>query len=190
MNLQVPIPKMSTRFESLQGLFQAAMKLCLAVALLFLSTLAASKSFLFAADQKAILDDSFPVPGENPLNFCSDPTKDILTIDNVDLDPKSPEKGKDLVIKARGNFTAKVEKGAYIDLSVKYGVITLIKTEADLCEQMKEVDEKCPLEGAKAFTKKVSLPKQIPPGTYAVLADVYTEDDNRITCLKAMVHFT
>lgn len=71
-------------------------------------------------------------------------------------------RGKDLLIKARGNFTAKVEEGAYINLSVKYGVITLIKTEADLCEQMKEVDEKCPLEGAKAFTKKVSLPKQIP----------------------------
>lgn len=71
-------------------------------------------------------------------------------------------RGKDLLIKARGNFTAKVEEGAYINLSVKYGVITLIKTEADLCEQMKEVDEECPLEGAKAFTKKVSLPKQIP----------------------------
>lgn len=68
------------------------MKLCLAVTSLFLSTLATSKSFLFAADQKAILDDNFPVPGENPLKFCSDPTKDILTIDNVDLDPKSPEK--------------------------------------------------------------------------------------------------
>lgn len=72
-------------------------------------------------------------------------------------------RGKDLLIKARGNFTDKVEQDAYINLSVKYGLITLVNTKADLCEQMKEVDEECPLEGAKAFTKKVALPQEIPP---------------------------
>ena len=72
-------------------------------------------------------------------------------------------RGKSLQIKAKGNFTEKVEKDAYIDLSVKYGLITLVNTKADLCEQMKEVDETCPLEGAKDFTKEVTLPKEIPP---------------------------
>lgn len=72
-------------------------------------------------------------------------------------------RGKDLQIKAKGNFTQKVEQGAYINLSVKYGLITLINTKADLCEQMKEVDETCPLNGAKDFTKEVTLPKEIPP---------------------------
>ncbi len=67
------------------------MKLLVTVAPLILSSLATSTSFLFAADQKAIVD-SFTVPGENPLDFCSDPIKDILTIDNVDLDPNPPEK--------------------------------------------------------------------------------------------------
>lgn len=28
---------------------------------------------------------------------------------------------------------------------------------------MKQVDEECPLDGAKAFTKSVTLPKEIPP---------------------------
>lgn len=72
-------------------------------------------------------------------------------------------RGKELLIKARGNFTEEVEQDAYINISVKYGLITLINTKADLCEQMKQVDEECPLDGAKAFTKSVTLPKEIPP---------------------------
>ncbi|KAI4159920.1 MAG: hypothetical protein L6R39_000296 [Caloplaca ligustica] len=165
------------------------MKFFLTFAPLSLSALVASKSFLFAAEQQTLVDTDLSVPGENPLYFCNDPSDYILTIDNVDLDPNPPEKGKDLLIKARGNFTEKVEKDAYINLSVKYGLITLVNTKADLCEQMKEVDETCPLNGAKAFTKTVTLPKEIPPGKYTVMADAYTKDDEGITCLKATVHF-
>ncbi|KAI4263320.1 MAG: hypothetical protein L6R42_001533 [Xanthoria sp. 1 TBL-2021] len=164
------------------------MKLTFCVPLL-LSTLVASKSFHFGNQQQPLVDDSPPVPGDNPLSFCADPSDYILTIDNVDLDPNPPEKGKALQIKAKGNFTQKIEQDAYINLSVKYGVITLINTKADLCEQMKEVDESCPLEGAKDFTKDVTLPKEIPRGTYTVLADVYTKNNVQITCLKAVVHF-
>lgn len=54
-------------------------------------------------------------------------------------------------------------KGAYINLSVKYGLITLLRQQADLCEQMKNVDEKCPLDGEKVLTKDVELPSRIPP---------------------------
>lgn len=49
-------------------------------------------------------------------------------------------------------------------LVVKYGYITLIKTKADLCESMKNVDIACPLEeGRLTLTKTVDLPKEIPP---------------------------
>ncbi|KAL8769715.1 MAG: hypothetical protein Q9209_004331 [Squamulea sp. 1 TL-2023] len=167
------------------------MKLICSIALLYLSSLVASKSFSFGGNQQRILvDDNLSVPGHNPLSFCSDPSDFILTINNVDLDPNPPEIGKALQIKAKGNFTEKVEQDAYINLSVKYGLITLINTKADLCAQMKEVDESCPLEGPKDFTKDVTLPKEIPRGTYTVLADVYTKDDEQVTCLKATVHFS
>lgn len=68
-----------------------------------------------------------------------------------------------LSIEAKGNFTLKVEDGAYINLSVKYGLIGIINQKTDLCEQMKNIDEPCPLEGVKSVTKEVELPKQIPP---------------------------
>lgn len=160
------------------------MKLLLAYCPLFLSTLAASHSFLAGSlSQKPLVDLS--VPGDNPLEFCSDPSGFILTIDYVDLEPNPPVKlvtdirlrlwsgkqdqtnivarGHALQIKAKGNFTETIEQDAYINLSVKYGLITLVNTKADLCEQMKEVDATCPLNGVKDFTKEVNLPKEIPP---------------------------
>lgn len=49
-------------------------------------------------------------------------------------------------------------------LTVKYGLIRLISTKADLCEQIGEVDLECPLEaGDLAITKSVDLPAEIPP---------------------------
>lgn len=75
-------------------------------------------------------------------------------------------------------------------LSVKYGLITIIRQTADLCDTVKNVDLECPIKkGELALTKDVELPKQIPPGKYTVLADVVTKDDKKITCLTATVEF-
>ena len=75
-------------------------------------------------------------------------------------------------------------------LSVKYGLITIIRQTADLCDTIGKVDLECPLKkGELALTKDVELPKQIPPGKYTVLADVVTKDDKKITCLSATVEF-
>lgn len=76
-------------------------------------------------------------------------------------------------------------------LQVKYGLITIIKQTADLCNTVKEVDLECPIKkGDMTLTKEVELPKQIPPGKYTVLADVLTKDEKKITCLTATVEFS
>ena len=49
-----------------------------------------------------------------------------------------------------------------MNLRVKYGLITLINSRQNLCEQMENVDEECPLEGEKVITKDIELPKEIP----------------------------
>jgi len=98
--------------------------------------------------------------------------------------------GNTLTIKASGLFTEDVEAGAKVHLQVKYGLIRIINQEADLCENIKNVDLECPLKkGPMQLTKDVELPKEIPPGKYTVLADVYTKDDDKITCLTATVIF-
>ncbi|OJD14789.1 hypothetical protein AJ78_04911 [Emergomyces pasteurianus Ep9510] len=130
------------------------------------------------------------VPGNNPLYFCSQPETDILTIESVNLSPNPPVPGQTLAINASGTFSKQVDEGAKVQVQVKYGLIRLINQEADLCQEISNVNMECPLEeGKMSFTKLVELPKEIPPGKYTVLADVYTKDKERITCLKAEVTF-
>ena len=57
-----------------------------------------------------------------------------------------------------------IEEGAYVQLTVKYGLIRLITTKADLCKEIGNVDLECPLEaGEMEITKSVDLPAEIPP---------------------------
>lgn len=72
--------------------------------------------------------------------------------------------GQTLTIEAAGTLRERIEKGATVLLEVKYGLITLIRQTADLCEQIENVDLHCPLEkGDMVLKKQVELPKQIPP---------------------------
>ncbi|KAL7949947.1 putative phosphatidylglycerol/phosphatidylinositol transfer protein precursor [Trichoderma barbatum] len=142
-------------------------------------------------DSASSFDASLKVPGENPIEFCdASRDNDLITIQKVDLAPNPPKPGKALLITASGDVKKTVTEGAYVKVTVKYGLIQLLSTTADLCEQLGNVDLSCPLEeGKMTLTKSVDLPSAIPPGTYNVFADVYSADDEKITCLKATVNF-
>jgi hypothetical protein len=72
--------------------------------------------------------------------------------------------GANLSISATGKLLQDIEEGAKIHLQVKFGLITLINQETDLCDQVKNVELECPLKkGDLALTKEVSLQSQIPP---------------------------
>ncbi|OAA62365.1 phosphatidylglycerol / phosphatidylinositol transfer protein [Cordyceps fumosorosea ARSEF 2679] len=146
---------------------------------------------LAPATALSILDDDNKIPGKSPLEFCSgDRSADLITIESVDLDPNPPKAGQELLIKASGTVKETIEQGAYVKLTVKYGLIKLLTQTADLCEQVGNVDLKCPIEkGEQTIEKTVKLPVEIPPGKYTVLADVYNADDTPITCLTATVTF-
>jgi hypothetical protein len=146
----------------------------------------------FASKSQAIISSSeLSVPGKNPLNFCADPTNYVLTIDHVDLSPNPPVPGQTLNISAAGTFNADVEPGATIFLQVKFGLITLIKTEADLCDQLGNVDVTCPLEkGNMTLSKSVNIPERVPKGKYTVIADVKTVDGDPVTCMTSEISFS
>jgi len=78
-----------------------------------------------------------------------------------------------------------------VQLQVKYGLITIIRQKADLCDTVGKVDLECPLVKDKetVLSKDVDLPREIPPGKYTVVADVFTQDDKKVTCLTATVEF-
>jgi len=166
------------------------MKLSALLVTLYSTTTFAGALWSSPSNDQVRLAEEFSVPGENPLLFCADPKDNILTIDKVDLGPNPPEAGKKLSITATGKLNKDVEEGAKVHLQVKFGLITLINQETDLCDQVKNVDLECPLEkGDLSLTKDVDLPGAIPPGKYTVLADVFTKDGDKITCLTATVWF-
>lgn len=102
----------------------------------------------------------------------------------------TPNSGQTLSIAAKGVLAKDVEEGAQVHLTVKYGLITIIRQTADLCETVKKVDLECPLKkGELELVKDVDLPKEIPPGKYTVEAKVVTKDEDDVTCLKATVQF-
>lgn len=138
---------------------------------------------------EAVIKEDLKIPGDSPLQLCDKShDEDILAIKSVDLAPNPPQacvlpatffmltyragpaancsyasSGQELVIKASGIVSEPVEEGAYVALQVKYGLIRLISTKADLCEQVKNVDMECPIEaGPLTITKSVDLPKEIP----------------------------
>ncbi|KAJ6789290.1 hypothetical protein PWT90_02156 [Aphanocladium album] len=168
------------------------MKFSAALGLLSVCLSPATALSLFDSKTGAsITDGENKIPGESPLEFCAgDRSADLITIKQVDLDPNPPKAGKELLIKASGTVKERIEDGAYVKLTVKYGLIRLLTTTADLCEQFGNIDMKCPLEkGDQTIEKIVKLPVEIPPGKYTVLADVYNADDTPITCLTATVTF-
>lgn len=74
-----------------------------------LSTLVASKSSSFFGGEQRVLDDDQSVPGDNPLQYCqAATTKDILTIDYVNLKPNPPAKSVDYTFKRRALLTANI----------------------------------------------------------------------------------
>ncbi|KAI2607304.1 phosphatidylinositol/phosphatidylglycerol transfer protein [Hypoxylon fragiforme] len=156
-----------------------------------LSASVASAGSWFGGSEEVVVKDVQKVPGDSPLEFCdSDHSKDIVHIENVDLSPNPPESGAELVIQATGTVFEPITEGAYVNLVVKYGLIRLISTKADLCEQIQNVDLKCPIEkGDLSITKSVEIPKEVPPGTYTVFAEVISADERPITCLQATVKF-
>lgn len=154
-----------------------------------LSTASAAGLSFFG--DEPIANQDLKVPGESPLEFCpNDHSQDVVTIDSVDLSPNPPEayvlpahalaflrapvpfssltanpsSGQELIITASGTVSKPILEGAYVNLQVKYGLIRLISTTADLCEQIGNVDLECPIEkGPLAITKSVELPNEIPP---------------------------
>ncbi|ODQ64898.1 hypothetical protein NADFUDRAFT_83053 [Nadsonia fulvescens var. elongata DSM 6958] len=130
------------------------------------------------------------IPGDSPVALCDVEDNHLLRIDSVDIFPNPPVRGENLTINAVGFLAKEIKEGAYVDVEVKFGYIRLLRQQFDLCEQVENIDMKCPLEpGPLSINKTVELPSQIPPGKYNVVARAYTVDDDQITCLLASVEF-
>jgi hypothetical protein len=103
-------------------------------------------------------------------------------------DTDCANRGETLRIEAVGTLSEDVAEGAYVVLQVKYGLIRLVNTEADLCEQVSNVDLSCPIrKGKTTIVKDVELPKEIPP-VRSMLALVPDFLSSRADCLPGNLY--
>ena len=66
------------------------MKVSSIVSLALLGATASARSLWTSSNNQHALEEAFPVPGDNPLQFCAEPKDQILEIDSVDLSPNPP----------------------------------------------------------------------------------------------------
>lgn len=134
--------------------------------------------------------DEGKIPGNSPIELCALDEPHILDINSVVLEPNPPVPGQNLTITASGVLKEDVIDGAYVDVVVSYGFITLVRQTYDLCEVLPEVDMECPVsKGFISVTREVEIPDGIPPGEYSIHAEAYTVGDDLLTCLNADVEF-
>lgn len=97
-------------------------------------------------------------------------------------------RGGSISVLVSGNVRKTVKAGAYAKITIKYGLIQLISTTVDLCEQLGSVGVQCPVKtGPFMISKSLDMPSAVPPGTFSVVADVYSDNDERITCVTAVI---
>ncbi|CAG8757466.1 15794_t:CDS:2, partial [Acaulospora colombiana] len=95
--------------------------------------------------------------------------EDIVEVESISISPDPPKPGEDLEITASGKVKQTLEEGAYADVTVKLGLIKLLRKEFDICEEARKANAtiQCPVEpGDYTLVQKVALPKEIPPGEY------------------------
>ncbi|EKM78708.1 hypothetical protein AGABI1DRAFT_114313 [Agaricus bisporus var. burnettii JB137-S8] len=122
---------------------------------------------------------------------CGSPT-DLVQIESIAISPDPPQPGKDLTVTVNGIATDVVQAGAYADVTVKLGLIKLLKKEFDVCEEAHNANLtiQCPVQpGSYEVRHTVALPKEIPPAKYKVEVEGYTADDDPLLCLKLTVDF-
>ncbi|KAF7732827.1 Phosphatidylglycerol/phosphatidylinositol transfer protein [Apophysomyces ossiformis] len=116
----------------------------------------------------------------------------ILKIKDITLTPPFPVPGEELKIEASGFLEEDVEEGAAARVTVKLGLVTLLRKTFDICDELKknDVELKCPIKkGELKLTQTVKLPKEIPPGDFRVFVEAYNYDDADLACLRAHVDF-
>jgi len=117
---------------------------------------------------------------------------EIVEIKSIEVYPDPPQPGQNLTVKVKGYVHKVIEEGAYVDVTVKLGLIKLLHKTFDVCEEARksDADIQCPVEkGEYDVSQTVALPKEIPPAKFVVEVKGYTVDDEDMVCVNLKVDF-
>lgn len=136
--------------------------------------------------------DGSPIPGNTPLEQCEISENHILDIQSLIMEPQPPKIGGNLVMTASGLVLDTIQEGAYIEVTVKLGMIQILKKNFDLCELLYENKDdlglECPVSpGTYDLFKEVEIPPQAPAGKYIVLVKAFNGDEQKIGCVTGEI---
>ncbi|PPQ88662.1 hypothetical protein CVT25_010238 [Psilocybe cyanescens] len=117
---------------------------------------------------------------------------DPVQIISIQVSPDPPQPGKDLTVTVNASVEEEIVEGAYTDVTVKLGLVRILKKRFDVCEEARNANAtiQCPVEtGPYTVVQTVALPKEIPKAKFKVDVLGYTADDEDMLCVKLTVDF-
>lgn len=117
---------------------------------------------------------------------------DAIQLKSIKVSPDPPVPGKNLTVTVEGDVLETIEEGAYVDVTVKLGLIKLLQKEFDVCEEARHANAsvQCPVQpGPYTVSETVELPQEIPKAKFSVMVRGYTVDDDDMLCLDLFVDF-
>jgi len=128
---------------------------------------------------------------------------DLLTIDSLTATPTTPKPGSDLQVTIKGTTSADITDGAYIDVTVKLGMIKLLRKQFDLFAELRasstavgqttsnmtvaqQKDSIIPA-GDFTLTYTTTLPKELPQARFDMVMEFWNADDADITTIKGQL---
>ncbi|KAJ3232636.1 Phosphatidylglycerol/phosphatidylinositol transfer protein [Chytriomyces hyalinus] len=124
------------------------------------------------------------------LTDCS-LTQDFLNITSLSVFPDPPQRGQDATITIVGNLKEDIQDGSKLKLLVKMGPIALTRQEVDICQELNQSGDACPIkQGDVVFSKSFRIPAEVPNGKYYAKLDLYVPGNIvPAACVQAHVSF-
>eukprot|EP00033_Pygsuia_biforma_P000127 GCRY01000162.1.p2 GENE.GCRY01000162.1~~GCRY01000162.1.p2 ORF type:complete len:166 (+),score=27.97 GCRY01000162.1:67-498(+) len=126
---------------------------------------------------------SYPVRG-SIWNNCGTST-DLFAIQNVDIIPNPPKAGDAVNVTISGSLKETITEGS-LHIKVKYGFLTVLKTEKSICHF-----EKCPIiAGPWSQSADATIPKSAPKGHYTAEVKGTNQNNEEIFCVEVDMHLS
>ncbi|KAJ2016912.1 hypothetical protein GGI01_001860 [Coemansia sp. RSA 376] len=116
---------------------------------------------------------------------------DLLDIQYADIEPEQPKRSTPVHINALAYVKDRIDS-ATANIKVKWGFITLLNRNYDLCKELKDnLNKTCPVEeGPIELSIDIDVPGFVPPGWFHLEATAWRDsDEKQLGRLLADVHF-
>lgn len=148
--------------------------------IIIISLLAAA----FAAPLTADIQSEDLATPVSTYQVCSSNSA-IFNLTLGSFSPNPIKKGQELNLHIIGQLSEDITKGSKVQVSIKYGFVTLIDSSYDLCDLVGKYGTVCPVPGG-AFNveKSVEIPGIAPGGKYSVGFQLKNGNGKEIGCTK------